>query len=40
VTVTLGIETDFRDSHGAAATIVEKHAEPMTAMSAVVFRFI
>ena len=39
VIVTLGIETDFKDSHGAAATMVEKHAEPMTAMSADVFRF-
>jgi hypothetical protein len=36
--VTFAIETDLSDSHVAAATVVERHAEPMTAMSADVFR--
>src|SRR5262245_26735362 len=39
-TVTFGSETDFSDSHGAAAAMVDRHAEPITAMSADTFRFI
>jgi hypothetical protein len=39
VTVTLGIETDCKDSHGAAATAVEKHERPTTAMMADILQF-